>query len=127
MQTGCPGRQVINSRLIALLCTSLLFVIPSVAGASGAAQPADGVPAFAAAGCGTVLVDPGTGGNSFWAVNLRGVGMSCSSARREARKGGVGAHGYQRYGGWVCSDRQSWGNYRCKKGSQAFLFKLVVR
>lgn len=112
--------------LVSLLCATAVLFTSAVAGASGGgdAVAVGDKPALAASSCGSVLIDS-LGTISFWAVNLRGSAMSCTQARREVRRGGVGAHGYQRYSGWVCTDTRL--SYRCKKGRQAFFFKLVSR
>ena len=76
----------------------------------------------AAARCGSATLYSAT--LSFEARNITATGMSCSTARRELLRGGIGAHGYQRYGGWSC--RESSGlRYRCSKGSRSFAFRIV--
>ncbi len=76
---------------------------------------------IAAASCGSATIP---NGSRFQARNITAIGMSCTSARREVQRGGVGAHGYQRYGGWSC--RESSGlRYRCGKGGRVFAFRIV--
>ena len=72
-----------------------------------------------ASSCGSVSL-----GGGFLARSISGGGMSCSSARREVRRGGVGAHGYQRYGGWRCSEKTGL-RYTCRKAGKSFSFRLV--
>ena len=74
----------------------------------------------AASSCGSVSL----GGGAFLARSLSAGGMSCSSARREVRRGSVGAHGYQRYGGWRCSEKTGL-RYTCRKAGKSFSFRLV--
>lgn len=75
----------------------------------------------AAARCGSATLEAAS---NFEARNITATGMSCSTARRELLRGGVGAHGYQRYGGWSC--RESSGlRYRCSKGYRSFAFRLI--
>ena len=78
-----------------------------------------------ASSCGTVSLGGG-GGVTFLARSISGGGMSCSSARREVRRGGVGAHGYQRYGGWRCTENTGL-RYTCRKAGKSFSFQIVVR
>jgi len=75
--------------------------------------------------CGSVSL-PGGPTERFLARGLVANGMSCGSARTEVRRGGVGARGYQRYGGWRCSEKHTL-TYTCRKAGRAFSFRLVIR